>query len=196
MNARLGRKQRGMALISALLLLLVVTIMAISMFRSFGTQEKIAGNVREKQRALNAAVSAEQYAEQFLASGNAPSTSACSGFVLAATGQVCNSGSMPPDFTALPWTAGIWFTPFTSNPVNGVLNTVNTTPTGGQGTAESYYQTPTYFITDLGFSPIAGGTGGEVYQIDALGYGGTANAVAVVESTFLISNNLPRGPDK
>ncbi len=32
------------------LLLVVVTIIALSMFRSFGIQEKIAGNMREKQR--------------------------------------------------------------------------------------------------------------------------------------------------
>src|SRR5579864_7550374 len=59
--------QAGMVLISSLLLLLVVTIMALSMFRSFGMQEKIAGNVREKQRALQAANSAQQYAEWWLA---------------------------------------------------------------------------------------------------------------------------------
>ncbi|MGB6309570.1 MAG: PilX N-terminal domain-containing pilus assembly protein, partial [Steroidobacteraceae bacterium] len=51
---------------SSLLLLLVVTIIALSMFRSFGIQEKIAGNMREKQRALQAATSAQQYAETWL----------------------------------------------------------------------------------------------------------------------------------
>jgi len=61
------RSQRGVVLISSLLLLLVVTIMALSMFRSFGMQEKIAGNVREKQRALQSANSAQQYAEWWLA---------------------------------------------------------------------------------------------------------------------------------
>ena len=46
------RKEGGIVLISSLLLLLIVTVMALSMFRSFGVQEKIAGNMREKQRAL------------------------------------------------------------------------------------------------------------------------------------------------
>ena len=41
------------------------------MFRSFGMQEKIAGNMREKQRALQAAVSAEQYAEWWLSNTGA-----------------------------------------------------------------------------------------------------------------------------
>ena len=72
-----------MVLVSSLLLLIVVTIIALSMFRSFGIQEKIAGNMREKQRALQAAVSAEVYAEVWLQSNGSwvrmPSTApACS----------------------------------------------------------------------------------------------------------------------
>jgi type IV pilus assembly protein PilX len=58
--------QRGMVLISSLLLLIVVTIIALSMFRSFGMQEKIAGNMREKQRAFQGAVSAQEFAENWL----------------------------------------------------------------------------------------------------------------------------------
>src|SRR6185437_3440329 len=103
------RSQRGMALISSLLLLLVVTIMAVSMFRSYGMQEKIAGNTREKQRALNAAVSAQQYAEWLLQSGTAPPTAACNALVPATTPQVCNNAlnALGPagigDYTILPW---------------------------------------------------------------------------------------------
>ena len=37
---------------------------------------------------------------------------------------------------------------------------------------------------------------GEVYQIDALGYGGTANTVAIVESTYLIGTSSAHGGDK
>ena len=40
---RVRHLQRGVVLVSSLLLLLVVTIMALSMFRSFGIQEKVAG---------------------------------------------------------------------------------------------------------------------------------------------------------
>jgi len=43
-------RERGVALVSSLLLLLIITIIALSMFRSFGSQEKIAGNLREKDR--------------------------------------------------------------------------------------------------------------------------------------------------
>ena len=188
------RSQRGMALISSLLLLLVVTIMAISMFRSYGMQEKIAGNTREKQRALNAAVSAQQYAEWLLQSGNAPPTAACNALVPAATPQICNNAlnaagpGGTADYTILPWNTGVIFTPFATNAGNGVFNTVSAAPTTsgtGMQKQDSYYQTPNFYITDLGPLP----AGGEVYQVDAVGYGGTPNAVAVVESTYQITNN-------
>ena len=62
--------QRGVALVTSLLLLVIITILALSMFRSFGTQERIAGNLREKERALHAADSAQQYAEWWLLQSN------------------------------------------------------------------------------------------------------------------------------
>src|SRR5207237_2847533 len=70
-----GSGQRGMVLISSLLLLLIITILGVGMFRSFSVQEKVAGNVREKQRALQAAEIAQQYAEWWLAQGNNSATS-------------------------------------------------------------------------------------------------------------------------
>jgi type IV pilus assembly protein PilX len=167
-----------MALVSGLLLLLVLTILAMSMFRSYGTQQIVAGNVREKQRAVSAAVSAQQFAENWLSSNSPPAATACSGSAaLPNIPQVCSNS---PDFATVPWTlggslAGVSFTNFTV----GGLTTVSTTPTQG-----TYYVTPAFYITDLGQS--AAGPG-EVYQIDATSYGGTPDAVAVVESTYLLS---------
>ena len=69
LHPRRGARQNGMVLVTALLMLIVVTIIALAMFRSFGVDEKIAGNLREKQRAVSAAETAEQYAEYWLANG-------------------------------------------------------------------------------------------------------------------------------
>lgn len=171
------RRERGMALIIGLLLLLVLTIIAVSMFRGFGVQEQIAGNSREKQRSLNAAISAEQYAEWWLTSGQAPQTTTCAaGFVTSNVGEVCGVTNPQPNFTSLPWTTGVTYTPFSS--------TQAIAQTGAsQG---SYYQPPAFYVTDLGNSAAAGG---EVYQIDAYGYGGTSNSVSVVESTYVVTSN-------
>ena len=188
--------QRGMALISALLLLIVVTILALSMFRSYGTQEKIAGNTREKQRATNAAISAQQYAEWWLSTGNAPATAACTDIVGSSVGQVCSN--LQADFTVVPWTAGVTYTQFTTNTGNQDLKQeIDATNTNKRGA--SYFATPVFYITDLGKQTVAaagGGNPGEVYQINAMGYGGTANAVSVVESTYLVTTNTAKSPDK
>jgi type IV pilus assembly protein PilX len=167
--------------------------MAISMFRSFGMQERIAGNTREKQRALNAAVSAQQYAEYVLSSATVPVAASCTGVVSSTVGQICNNP--PNDFTVLPWTnagaaVGVTYTQFTMS--NG--NSVQANVTGTAPAVGSYYLAPVYYISDKGQIAI-NGVNGELYQIDAAGYGGTANAVAVVESTFFVPQATPNGLD-
>jgi type IV pilus assembly protein PilX len=167
--------QRGIALITGLLLLLVVTLIAVAMFHGFGSEEQIAGNTREKQRAFNAAVSAEQYAEWWLINGTVPTTAQCNAIVTADVGQVCSNALT--NYSSVPWTIGVTYTPFAqSQTITGPEGT-NTTPSQG-----TYYGYPVYYVTDLG-----GSSSGELYQIDAYGYGGTANAVAEVESTYLVT---------
>ena len=187
--------QRGIVLISSLLLLLVVTIVALSMFRSFGIQEKIAGNMREKQRALQAAVTAEQFAEVWLGNnaGSTPSTP-CTTLMNGnnpTQGQICsnqlsNLSLFPNGVTAVPWMfnnapVGVTFTP-PGMPIGSATSTVN--PIVGP----TYASAPTFYISDLGPSP-EGSSPGEIYQIDAVGYGGNSNTVAVVESTYVVSTN-------
>jgi type IV pilus assembly protein PilX len=58
---------QGYVLIVGLLFLLVLSLLAVSMMKSFGMQEKIASNTREKQRAFEAAQSALRYGEWWLA---------------------------------------------------------------------------------------------------------------------------------
>jgi type IV pilus assembly protein PilX len=186
--------QRGIVLVSSLLLLLVVTIVALSMFRSFGIQEKIAGNMREKQRALQAAVTAQQFAEVWLG-GNAASTppGPCTTLMNGKTGQgqICsnqlsNLSLFPNGVTTVPWqfngtNVGVTFTP-PGMQIGSATSTANTllTPT--------YVSAPTFYISDLGPSP-EGSSPGEIYQIDAVGYGGNSNTVAVVESTYVVSTS-------
>jgi len=185
--------QRGVVLISSLLLLLVVTIMALSMFRSFGTQEKIAGNMREKQRAVQAANSTQQYAEWWLANqsgaifavsqGSAVAADVvCSNAVIdananigAAGGQICiNTLASLTGVNAAAWPV--------SAPAIGVLYTPPLMNSAGQ--TDIYPQRPRFYIADVG--PLVTARG-EVYQIDAYSMGLTTNAIAVVESTVAIT---------
>jgi len=192
--------QLGVVLITSLLLLLVVTIMAVSMFRSFGIQEKIAGNVREKQRAMQAAASTLQYAEWWLGSqSNAPvavsayaaasADVACVALVSAnaGQGQICNNTLASNGISAasVPWTIpgagavpiGVSYLP-TGMGANGALCTGNNCLS-----ADVYYDVPRFYIADMG----SYGRSGELYQVDAYSYGLSADTIAVVESTVAVS---------
>lgn len=185
---RAAARQRGVALITSLLLLLVITIVAVGMFHSFGTQEKLAGNVREKERALHAAMSAQQYAEWWLTqpANLAAGDVVCAAGVLDANsnrGQICSNQlvrDLGLNVTQVPWSIsgvgiGVSYLPTSMCIAGGSC-------TNGIGVGDPpYYAIPTFYIADLGTA--ADGLG-EAYQVDAFGYGGSANAVAVVESTF------------
>jgi type IV pilus assembly protein PilX len=175
--------QRGVVLVSSLLLLIVVTIIALSMFRSFGIQEKIAGNMREKQRALQAAESAEVFAEVWLAANATtslpvPCPAAAPLNANLGQGQVCSQTMQLQgiDVTQVPWPFSINYLPSLNMPLSATTHVADlANPT--------YFATPAFYITDLGASPDIS-TPGEIYQIDAYAYGGSANTVAVVESTY------------
>jgi type IV pilus assembly protein PilX len=180
--ARSRPAQGGMVLVSSLLLLLVVTILAVGMFRSFGMQEKIAGNVREKQRALHAAETAQQYAEWWLTSSNMTGVINCSGLLIVSTpgqGEACQNKltDLIGNVAGVPWqrqgqNLGVSYTP--------PLMSVATQATSGT----TYYAPPRFYISFLGV--IDNGMS-NIYQIDAMGYGGSPDAVAVVESTYMVS---------
>lgn len=184
------RKQSGFVLISSMLLLLIITILAVSMFRGFGVQERIAGNLRDKQRATHAAETAQQWAEWWLSS---PSSSIlpvnCAVGVLNANVnqnevQAC-SGAFPTaldagSVTTLPWTIG-------GAPV-GITYTPPGMNVGDESQPDEYAQSPIFYISYLGTCADLKGT---CYQIDAAGYGGGAGtAVSVVESTYEVASGV------
>jgi len=187
--------ERGMVLISSLLLLIVVTIIALSMFRSFGIQEKIAGNMREKQRALSAAVSAQEFAENWLMNNatQAPVDCTQNAKILngnVGQGQICTTATalkavVPNnDVTTVPWTIGGAPVGVTFQPAG---MSVSTTPSVSAANLQNptYYGIPTFYIADMGASADPS-IPGEIYQIDSYGYGGAAGTVAVVESTYAV----------
>jgi type IV pilus assembly protein PilX len=190
-----GARQRGIVLISSLLLLLVVTILALAMFRSMGLAERIAGNVREKQRAVHSAMLAEQYAEWWLSSGNASQSPVVCNNIGAATDQnwsqvlICSNPINPSGGTGnpavVPWTDGGGNQlGFTYTLPNGSTQMNFTADSNGSYT-NSYYNAPYFYIQYVG---IGADGGGSVFKIDALGYGGSPLSVAVVESIYEIGS--------
>ena len=163
-----GVKQKGFVLIASLLIMVVLTILALSMFRSFGLQELMAGNMREKSRAIDAAQAAINYAEFWLAKGNASTGSTCSASATVNQPVVCSNAPPGSYLTTLPWAFGVNYTP-------GGMQT------NSNGGANNYYTNPRYYIQYLGTYP-----NGLMYRITALGYGGNSNAVAVLQSMYQV----------
>jgi len=183
LTPRLTPRQRGMALISALMLLLVMTIIGISMFRSFGIQARIAGNTREKQRALHAAEGAQAYAEWWVSGrggGNATMGTPCTKTVTVTVPtdvQVCSNPIPANTVSVVPWM-------FTGNRVGFFYQPTNMSTAGD----DPYAQLPMFYIAYVnGTYDKESGTQTNNYRVDATGSGGTANAVAVVESTYQVA---------
>jgi len=180
-----------MVLISSLLLLMVVTIFAISMFRSFGVEEKIAGNTRDKERARASAMTALQYAEWWITQGNWANASTCAPALLVAPaqGQICLPAQLPNitntaalnaavvNVSTVPWLSGAQeigtqYTPPGMNVTNAAA-------------PDYYFGPPRFyisFINQFHYYEYCG----NLYQVDAWGYGSSPNTIAVVESTFEI----------
>jgi type IV pilus assembly protein PilX len=183
-------RQSGLVLISSLLLLLVVTILALAMFRSMGLAEKISGNVREKERALHAAVVAEQYAEWWLSSpGNATQPpvvcNATASANLAVTNVlICSNIITNP--AAVPWIVGGTAVGITYFP-NAGSTVMSFTADANGSYSNAYVGPPAFYIQYLG---VGADGSGNVYKIDAVGYGGTSLSVAVVESTYEIGSSV------
>lgn len=179
------RAHRGFVLIASVLLLAVVTLLALAMFRSLGLDEKIGGNVREKGRALEAAQSALQYAEFWLTSNSTTTVVACATPVVSANagaGQVCTNAlaaTAVNGVTSVPWTSATGPIGVSYVPPGMVVNAA-----AGAGT---YYANPMFYISLIG--PAANGLG-NAYRIDAVGYGGTPDSVAVVESVFEVGASV------
>jgi type IV pilus assembly protein PilX len=182
------RAQRGVVLVSAMLLLIVLTILALYMFRSNGIQELIAGNIREKQRAVQTAEAAEMYAEMWLSTpGNVLTNSVnCAAVGVVAWPNVPNICTFPlqtitgASAASVPWKVGgseIGFSYFPGSTTGTGDLLVQTT--GGLNT---YYQVPRFYIG------LVQSTGRQaLYRIDAWNYAGTPNTVSVVESNYIVT---------
>ena len=182
-------RERGFVLIASLLVLLMLTMLSVSMFRSLGLEERITGNTREKQHAFFAAQSALQSAENWLSSGNAGQGTACSMTSPTPKAQICTLATTPSPrnlaTTAWSCTFGATYVP-PAIVVQGTLmqQLVPQTNCAGATSPGTVYMDPQFAIALLGADP--GSPGAYLYQVTSLGYGGNQNAIAVVQSVFSV----------
>lgn len=177
------RRDSGFVLIASLLILVVLTIIAVAMFRNFGLQEKMAGNLREKTRAFELAQSTLKQAETWLKQNSSTGVACAAGQVQAATSpRICDLASPLADPNSLLLAS-------TDGGATGIVYqpaspTLNITQSGG---ADTYWQAPRYYIQYIGQAA----SGHRLYRVTAGAYGGNQNAVAIVQSIYAIGSSTP-----
>ena len=171
---------RGAALVISLIMMLLITILGVSMMRSVGLESRMVGSSSDKQHAFQAAQTALQFGEWSLLQPTVGSTSApCT--AQSAQALVC------PNAISTPATASSWTSLGTV--VNPTVGSTATIFSQGAGFASgvAYAQAPQVYIQYLG---VTGTDQSKVYQLDAIGYGGAASSIAVVQSTFIVSSSV------
>ncbi len=178
-----ARHEKGFVLITGLLFLVVMTLIALALFRGTGLMNRISANTRDKQRAFEASQAALQYSGWWLATpaGGGNGTS-CSGNTNAtvATIHVCTEALDPslPTVAALGWISKA----FSYTPPNMTVTGAGGGTNGSGVTMDvNYYAAPGVYVERLGLDPT--GTA-QFFQMTAYGYGGDQNSVSVVRSTY------------
>lgn len=158
-------RQRGSALIFALVFLLLMTLIGTTAMQGTGQQEKMAGNMRDRNLAFQAAEAALRAGERLLESPAVPPTNfgAATGLLLAQADTF--------------WMTYDWNNQSLTPPMASALAGLS--------------QQPRYVIEDRTLSnpPNAGDPecatpSLRCYRITARGVGGTADAVVILQSTF------------
>ena len=186
-------RQQGIVLATALIILMVMSVLAVSMMRNFGTLERIADNTRDKQRAFNAAENALQYGEWWLTQGNAGAGAPCTTTLTTtpaatATARVCSNGlqsTAPSNLNAqlntVPWATS------NGNQLGTVYSLPGMVTTSGADNSNFYAGTTRWYVTQLGLNP---SKTLQLYQVSAMAYGGSPSSVAVVQSVFGLNTNI------
>lgn len=176
--------QRGFILATGLMFLVVMTLVALAMFRSTGLMNRISANTRDKQRSFEAAQSALQYGEWWL-NNHPPGTTATSCDSLVSGDTVSNihvcSNAIESTYLTTTWTRGFTYTPtnLTVPPSGGSGGLTDASDTSSD---VNYKSLPGFYLEYVGLSPSAG----DVYQVTAYGYGGDSNTMSIVRSTYAI----------
>jgi len=169
-----GSQQRGAILVVSLILLLIMTILALTVSQTSRMQERMAGNARDSDLSFQAAEAGLRGAETYLTNQTSQPV-ACSG----ASCEVFQKDVLPADLRAQD--------PITFWDARATEYGTGPNDLGGTGGVS---RNPQYVIEELGFIPdsltVGKGvpSGRTYYKNTAHGFGGTQSAQTVVESTY------------
>lgn len=171
------QEQKGFVLFAVMIFLIVMSLLGITMFGGFIKDQKMSGNLREKQRAIEAAQAGLDSVQNWMVQpSNLYVGSWADGVTCSTVGQatdtpvVCNNALANP--ATLPWGSYQVFQP----------NAMTVTAAGG---ANSYASNVGYYIQYLGDTPK--NPPSALYKVTSTALGGNATAAAVLETVFEVT---------
>lgn len=174
-----GCHERGVVLIVSLIMLLLMTIIGVSGMQSTTLEEKMAGNMRNKNLAFQAAESALEAGEIFLGTKKSAELSALVFSCAGTDGLFTQSGVCSGTATKPIWDDDtVW-----------ANDKTNVKSVSYPGKFADIQASPRYIIEDLGLTDCHGSGAGtndcRHFRVTARAVGGTADAVVIVQSIFL-----------
>lgn len=167
------RAQRGLVLFLSLVVLLMITVLAVSGSQTTSLQERMAGNDRDRGLAFQAAEAALMDAERLLSNASLPPFDNSDGL------YAFNAGNRPA------WIGG--------DDSGAVITYGNRPGPGDQAEAIAVVaRQPEYIIEQFPLSQAPGGSleagtaadGVAFYQVTARGFGGRASTVVVLQTVY------------
>ncbi|MDQ2078122.1 PilX N-terminal domain-containing pilus assembly protein [Marinimicrobium sp. ABcell2] len=164
--------QRGVVLIVGLIMVLLISLVALAAIRGSSLQELMAGNVRDRNLAFQAAEAALREAEMYFNQATLPQFNGSTAGLIEAIPSSVRTGY---------WDNYNWAT-------QSVQSTLD---------IERVSQPPRYVIEEVTYSVMAGVDGGAIdfenslntedavlYRITSIGYGATQESTVILQTTF------------
>lgn len=171
-------KQKGFVLFVVMIFLIIMSMLGITMFGGFIKDQKMAGNMREKQRAIDAAEASLNRVQFWMQqpgnvyTGDWVTGVACTSVTQTGTAPVvCSNVLANP--ASLPWAS--------ANTFNSSRITVD-----AAGARNAYAGSVNYYIQYMGTTTDTPPTGG-YYRVTSTAQGGNATAAAVLEGLFKVT---------
>lgn len=180
-NTRPFNRQHGVALITGLIFLVVLTLISITAARMSSLEERMSGNMRDRSLAMQAAEMALRDAERDIRGGagitRAPAISGITNFVQACTAGLCYNGPAG-NANGTNWnTTPVWsLVSMTAAP-----SVAYGTNTGAIGNVALSAQ-PRYIIE--GIEKSGSGTAIYYYRITVRAQGANANTVVWLQEVY------------
>jgi type IV pilus assembly protein PilX len=162
-------QQKGAVLIVSIIILLVITLISVTAMQTTCLEEKMAGNMRNKNLAFQAAEAALRAGEDYLSGATLGSFNGTNGLYQPSTG-------LQQRWEDIDWHS------------SSSVRAYNKTTDGGD--LNDLASMPTYIIEELSVEETGGsleaGTPkeGKLYRVTSRGVGGTANAMVMLQSVF------------